>query len=587
VSVLALERKIVYYPYMASIVGKKRGQATYYYLVESARVNGKPRIVSQEYLGTAQEVAAAMRGQGLGLPGRTQHKDFGAVAAAWGMLEDLGVAAIIDEVAGHRRADAGASAGTYLVLAALGRLVAPCSKLAFADWWATTAGGRFTRIPATVLDHRRFWDAMHTVALEDLEEISRRIAVRIVEASGADCSSVALDMTNFATFIDTGNDRAPIAQRGKAKQKRTDLRIVGLGLVVTRDGGIPLTWHAYPGDRPDVTQFPAMISQLRRRYEAITAVARGLAGDERPADMTVVFDAGQNSGDNFARLAATGLHYVGSVPAADCPDLTALPATARAVVDRDRFGGLTAYDTRRVVYGTGRRAILTHSPEYHASQAAGFDGTTLAKAGKRLDELAATLARGKTRRGRDKVKAEITAITAKPWVRRVITWQLDGDQPRDLRLTWGIDPAARAALEEELFGKHVLITDHHDWPAADVIAAYRSQSEAEFSFRQLKDPHVVSFSPMFHWTEHNIRVHVFTCVLALQVAHLMRRRAAQNGLKLSVRALLAELAGIEETILLYPGDRGRPRAHHMLTSTTPVQDKLTKIFNLARYAPRR
>ena len=48
---------------------------------------------------------------------------------------------------------------------------------------------------------------------------------------------------------------------------------------------------------------------------------------------------------------------------------------------------------------------------------------------------------------------------------------------------------------------------HDDWPAAEVIAGYRSQSEAEFSFRQLKDPHVVSFSPMFHWTEHNIRVH--------------------------------------------------------------------------------
>ena len=50
---------------MASIVGKKRGTATYYYLVESARVDGKPRIVSQEYLGTADELAAAMRGGGL------------------------------------------------------------------------------------------------------------------------------------------------------------------------------------------------------------------------------------------------------------------------------------------------------------------------------------------------------------------------------------------------------------------------------------------------------------------------------------------------------------------------------------------
>ena len=262
VSVLASPDGMVYYPYMSSIVGKKRGGSTYYYLVESARVNGQPRIVSQEYLGTAEELAAAMRGGGLGLPARTQHKDFGAVAAAWGMLEDLGVAGIIDQVTGPRRSDAGASTGAYLALAALGRLVAPCSKLAFADWWAGTAAGRFTGIGAPALDHRRFWDAMHAVGLEDLGEISHRIALAIIGASGVDCSSVALDMTNFATFLDTGNEHAPIAQRGKAKQKRTDLRLVGLGLVVTRDSGIPLTWHAYPGDKPDVTQFPAMIDVL-------------------------------------------------------------------------------------------------------------------------------------------------------------------------------------------------------------------------------------------------------------------------------------------------------------------------------------
>jgi transposase len=412
---------LAYYPYMASIVGKKRGGATYYYLVESARVGGKPRIVSQEYLGTAEELAAAMRGGGLGLPDRVQHKDFGAVAAGWGLLEDLGVAGIIDEVAGARRADAGASVGTYLALAALNRLADPCSKRRFAEWWARTAAPRFTRVPASVLDHRRFWDAMHAVSMEQLAEISRRIALRMVSAFGLDCSSVALDMTNFATFIDTGNGKAPIAQRGKAKQKRCDLRLVGLGLVVTRDGGIPLTWHAYPGDRPDVTQFPAMVDQLRGQYEAICAAAAVPA-----ADMTVVFDAGQNSGANFAHLASANLHYIGSVPASDCPDLTALPASARAVVNRERFGGLTAYDTRREAYGAGRRTILTHSPELHAAQARGFEGTTLAKAGRKLDELAAVLARGKTRRARDKVEAEIAAITCKPWVRRVVAWQLWG-----------------------------------------------------------------------------------------------------------------------------------------------------------------
>jgi len=576
---------VLYYPYVPSIVGKKRGGATYYYLVESARVHGRPRIVSQEYLGTAEELAAAMRGGGLGLPDRVQHKDFGAVAAAWGVLEDLGVAGIIDEVTGPRRSDAGASVGTYLALAALNRLADPCSKRAFADWWRTTAAPRFTKISASVLDHRRFWDAMHAVTEAQLEEVSHRIALRIVDAYELDCSSVALDMTNFATFIATANPKAPIAQRGKAKQKRTDLRIVGLGLVVNRDGGIPLTWHAYPGDKPDVTQFPAMISQLRRRYEAITAAIPQAAA--RGADMTAVFDAGQNSKDNFAHLAGSELHYIGSVPASDCPDLTALPASVRTIVDADRFGGLTAYDTRRETYGADRRTILTHSPELHDSQARGFSGTTLAKAGKKLDDLAATLARGKTRRSREKVEAEIAAIIAKPWVRRVITWQLTGEQPRDLRLAWSVDPGARAALEEEIFGKHVLITDHDDWPVAEVVAGYRSQSEAEFSFRQMKDPHLVSFSPMYHWTEHNIKVHMFTCVLALQIAHLMRLTARRASLDLSVRELLGQLAGIGETILLYQGEKGRPRAHRMLDDTTATQRQLSQIFGLDRYAPTR
>ena len=579
---MTLGRLVVYYPYVASVVGKKRGGSTYYYLVESARVGRKPRIVSQEYLGTAQELAAAMRGGGLGLPDRVQHKDFGVAAAAWGMLEDIGVAGLIDAAAGPRRADAGASAGMYLALAALNRLAAPCSKLRFAEWWATTAAPRFTKVPATVLDHRRFWDAMHAVTLEQLEAAGQAITLRAVEMFGLDCSSVALDMTNFATFIDTQNKRAPVAQRGKAKQKRSDLRLIGLGLVVTRDGGIPLTWHAYPGDKPDVTQFPDMITQLLTRYEAVCGRA-GVAAEA--AGMTVVFDAGQNSEANFAHLAAAGLSWIGSVPASDCPDLLALPASVRSIVDADRFGQLTACDTRRQAYGAGRRAVLTHSPELHQAQAAGFEGTTLAKAGKKLGELAATLARGRTRRRRDKVQAEIEQITSKPWVRRVIRWEMTGDQPKDLRLAWHADQDARAALEEEIFGKHVLITSHDDWPVAEVVAGYRSQSEAEFSFRQMKDPHVVSFSPMHHWTEHNIRVHVFTCVLALQLAHLMRYRARQAGLDLSVRDLLGQLAAIGETVLIYPSTGGRPKARRMTTELTGDQPGLHQIFGLARWAP--
>ena len=102
----------------------------------------------------------------------------------------------------------------------------------------------------------------------------------------------------------------------------------------------------------------------------------------------------------------------------------------------------------------------------------------------------------------------------------------------------------------------------------------------------MKDPRVVSFSPMFHWTEHNIRVHTFTCVLALQIARLLRLQAERAGLHISVRELLAQLAGIGETVLIYPAERGRPKARRMLTETSAAQDKLIQVFQLNRHAPR-
>ena len=569
---------------MASLYKKVINGKPYFYLREMARVDGKPKMVSERYLGSAADIVKAMDAAEAGMvPDRTRHLAFGDVAAVWSLLTDLDVAGVIDDVVGARRSDAGASVGTYLVLAALGRLVAPRSKKAFADWWATTAGDRFTPISPKVLDHRKFWDAMHAVKPAALQDISARLAARMIEVFDLDVSSVALDMTNFATYIDTTNEKAPIAQRGKAKQKRTDLRLVGLGMVVTRAGGIPLVWHAYPGNRPDVTQFPTLISHLKQRYTRLADTTAD-TGTVWPS-MTVVFDAGQNSTANFDHLRESGLHYVGSVPPSDCPDLLALPTADRKPVDNKRYPGLTAIDTRRTVYGQDRRAVLTHSQHLHEDQARSFTDTTLAKVGRQLDDLAATLARGKTRRTREQLATEIEKITHNPWVHAVIDWKLTGETPADRRLTWTINTTKRQALEDNIFGKRILVTDHDDWTVADVVAGYRSQSEIEFGFRQLKDPHEVSFSPMYHWTENNIAVHTFTCVLALQLAHLMRLQAHRAGHDLSVKALLDTLGGIGETVLIYPSTGGRPKARRMTTDMSSDQKALHDLFKLQRWAP--
>jgi len=566
----------VYYPYMASIVGKRRGKQTYYYLVESARVGGKPRIVSQQYLGSADEVLAKLSETAAGRPQRSAHKRFGDLAAVWSMLTRLDVAGIVDQVA-PRYANAAASVGTYLALACANRIVDPCSKRGFADWWETTAGGRWVKLNRGALDHRRFWDAMDRLGEVQLRVIETRLGRAMVSEFGLDLSGLALDMTNFATFIDTGNEKAPIAQRGKAKQKRTDLRLVGLALVITRDGGVPVISHAYPGDRPDVTQFPTVIDELVTRYRDLVTGVESL---------TVVYDAGQNSSDNHTVVEAHGIGFVGSLPPSDHPELLAIPARDYRSVDPDRYPGLTYVDTTVTALGVTRRAVLTHSTNLHAKQSRGLD-QTLAKARRRLAELAARLARGRARRDRAAVEAQVATICKPRWVAELITVTLTGDKPAELRLTWRTDTRARARLEARLFGKRILFTNR-DWPVPDIVAAYRSQSDAEFGFRQLKDPHVVSFSPMHHWTDSKIRVHVFYCVLALAIAHLMRRHADQAGLHMSVRELLDQLAGIEETVLLYhDGGKGRPRAQRMLTDMTPTQQRLADLFTIHQYAPTR
>lgn len=562
---------------MSSIIGKKQGNQTYYYLVESARVDGKPRIVSQQYLGSAAEVMAKLEGTGAGEPVRTQHKSFGDLAAVWSVLERLNVAGIIDAVV-PRYANAAASVGTYIALATANRIVAPCSKLAFADWWDSTAGPRWVKLRGAALDHRRFWDAMDRLDDADLRLVETAIGQRVVAEFGLDLAGLVLDMTNFATYIDTGNDNAPIAQRGKAKQKRTDLRLVGLALVVTRDGGIPLVSHAYPGDRPDVTQFSTVITELTARFRDLASSVESL---------TVIYDAGQNSAANHALIEESGIGFVGSLPPSQHPDLLALPTSRYRPVDEQRYPGLTCVDTQVTALGVTRRAVLTHSVTLHAAQSRGF-AQTLAKTRRRLVDLQATLARGHARRDRAAVDAEIASITKPRWVNQVITTTLTGDTPDQLRLTFQVNTRARTKLEQNLFGKRILFTNRDHWSVGDVVAGYRSQSEVESGFRQMKDPQVVSFGPMHHWTDQKIRVHVFYCVLALTIAHLMRREADRTGLHLSVRELLSTLGGIQETVLLYhDGGKGRPRAKRMLTDMDPIQQRLADLFGIDRYAPTR
>jgi transposase len=558
---------------VASIISKKFKGNTYYYLAESARVAGKPRIVSQRYLGKAADIEAAMSGSQT-LPERTRHLGFGDLAAALSVLRRMKVAEAVDAVVGPRRDDAAASVGTYIELMVANRVVAPCSKLAFSDWWQTTAGDRMVKLPTAALDHRRFWDAMDQVTPKMIEEIHRVVVARVVAEYAIETEGLVLDMTNVATYVDSANERNTIAKRGHAKQKRHDLRIVGLSLIVTKDGSVPVASHAYAGNRPDVTQFATAVRALRRQFE-------GVGADD---SLTVVFDAGMDSADNLALVEELHLHFVGSVPPSQHPELLAIPKASYRVVDKTELPGVIAFETQELVLGRNLRVVLTHSDEFHHKQSRGFD-QTLAKVTAQLNDLARRLAGGQSRRGRKAVEAEIDKICAPRWVRRVISVELVGTTPKDMALHFEIDHEAIAALEEEIFGKRVLITDRFAWSMSEVVTAYRSQWQVETGFRQLKDHHHIAVAPMFHWTDQKIAVHMFSCVLALSVLRLMVREVRRAGLTMTTGEVMKELADMQETVLLYPSTGGRPRARRMLTETYSTQARLFEIFGLEAFAP--
>jgi len=45
----------------------------------------------------------------------------------------------------------------------------------------------------------------------------------------------------------------------------------------------------------------------------------------------------------------------------------------------------------------------------------------------------------------------------------------------------------------------LLFTDNEDWSDEEIVLGYRAQHHIESAFRDMKNPHFLGWSPMFHW----------------------------------------------------------------------------------------
>ena len=251
---------------------------------------------------------------------------------------------------------------------------------------------------------------------------------------------------------------------------------------------------------------------------------------------------------------------------------------------------MTAYRTTQTVFGRPWTLVVTRSAELLAGQLRGI-AQQLAKRRRALAALQRKLARSQRpgARGKGYTRASLGKHAAElrrgQYVSEILRITVAEHRGR-LALRYRTEGAALGRLTRTVLGKRILFTDNHAWTTEEIILAYRSQCQIEAAFREMKDPHGVSWDPRHHWTDQKIRVHAFYCVLALMLRSLLQRQAAQAGLALSLQRIRAELAAIQEVITLMPsaaGQRGgRPRGCITYVDPGPEGAKLAALFNLNR-----
>lgn len=564
---------------MTVTIGKKKIKGHYYYFArECKRVNGKPRIVFQKYLGKADKIMAAMDQQS-----KTHEisevviSEFGAVAALFDIATRLDLVNIINEKVPKR--DQGLSIGHYMLIAALNRCVCPKSKAKIGDWFQETPLRRLTPAKKSQLSSKRFWDNMKYLDEATIQDIEKKLTERLVEQFKIDTKCLLFDATNFFTFIDSFNDASSLAKRGNSKEKRKNLKIIGLALLVSMDFGIPLFHDTYPGNRPDSKEFESITERIVSRYKVLANTVENI---------TIVFDKGNNSEGNLGEIDASPYHFVGSLKLNQCPEIVDLQKEWFIPLRHPRLYGVSAFRYPRKMYGGNRTVVVTHNEQLFLAQSQSLlkeirkRTQNLNKLGKRLSQRRAGQIKGGRPPTVASVEKQAVDILKGQYVKEIV--QVNVIEKDGLpELNYHVDQEILNRIFSEKLGKTILFTDNHEWSTEEIVLAYRGQAGVEDCFKTMKNPHFVSWGPMFHWTDHNIRVHAFYCVIALTIVSLLQRELHNSGIDLSIISMLEELSKIREVAITYDGNRIRNRPTLTLSKLSQIQQKLFDILQLERF----
>ena len=563
---------------MATIQSKNSRGHKYWYIVESRRVNGKPRPIVLEYLGKAETLLKRLR-QGIGANLKVKSHSHGAVAALLVVAGKLEIATVINRHIHSRRSywpdkplRNNLTAGITLLLAGIGRVCMPTSKRGWWTWAQTASLEYLLRVSLSKVDSQHFWDLMDCLPEDAIEKVELDILRNVQQHYGLGDDTLLYDTTNFYTFVDTTNTRCDIAQRHRNKQKRNDLRQVGLALVVTRQDFIPLFHHTYKGNISDSEVFRQVIGRIKRRMKDLNM-------DQEKH--TLVFDRGCNSKKNLARVARLNFHYVAALtPSQHIQLIQDAEADFASVSVGDKT--LSLYRDKRTIWGEERTVVVFISEKLKAGQLRGIY-QALNKKKSALGELQRSLVNPRAKkRTREELVEKIDKLLKGQFMKDLLSYELTELDEGRFSMTYRTNKKRIDELEDRL-GFRILMTDRHEWESAEIVAAFHGQSTVEQAFKNIKNPYHLAVTPGFHWTDQKIRVHYFSCILGYLLASLIWKEARINAdFKGTLDTLLDMLNNIRlSTVLEMSGKRGKPRAIRQIEEMTEDQMRLVDALNLA------
>jgi transposase len=567
--------------HMERLERKKQNGKFYYYYSSWKKVNGKCRRQWQVYLGKLEDIVNAVQGGG----SKGSYAEIFQRGLPLALWKEARSSCAIEEIDNQCvKRNQGMSTGEYIVTAAINRAIYATSKRSMWEWFSDTILVRLMpKASKDALTSQRFWDHMDRIQSEDILKIWSRILSGVMEREKIDLTSIQLDGTNFYTFIDSFNGRCDIAQRGRNKQKRSDLRQVNYSLFCSGEHHLPLFFDTYRGNRHDSKQFPLAMKKFDKFFQKL------FKSDRRP-EVTLIFDKGNNSTENLKMIDEMKLNFVGSIKLTQARDLVEIPNDSDLLksFDDDELEGTRAYRLEKKVLGNVRTVILTFNQNLFDSQWR----VVRREVDTALEELSAykfmldDRIRGIEKRGKDPtrqvVKNKCAQILNKTYLKEIIHIELAKGKRGIPRLKYNLNPEALAEYERTVLGKNIIITSRNEWDTLRIIKAYRSQYLIEDVFREMKDRKTGYWWPMHHWTDSKIKVHAFYCSLGLLFRGLIMRKVKSSGIDISMKRLLKELGDIKEVINVSPakGRQKKDRKNTIMSKLSGLQEKLVSILDL-------